>query len=106
MYRCGTVIFNFMFIVALCVGGCVMRTVYEREITEAAKIECAIVQGTARLCNSAFGRACKGIWPVKTAEELASRVGCAVRTAAYELSGEREPSARSIAVLIVEITKR
>lgn len=83
-----------------------MRTVYEREIANAAKIERAIVQGGARLCRPAFGAACKGVWPTKTAETLAALVGCAVRTAAYEISGEREPSARSIAVLINEVTKR
>ena len=84
-----------------------MRSTYEERVAEAREIERTIVQGTARLCSgSAFGRACKGIWPFKTAEELASRAGCAVRTAAYEISGEREPSARSIAAIIVEITKR
>lgn len=51
-----------------------------------------------------FGNVCKAIWKHKTAEELAARVGCSVRAAAYELSGEREPSARSIAAVIVEIT--
>lgn len=84
-----------------------MRSTYEERVAEARGIERTIVQGSARLCSgSAFGRACKGIWPFKTAEELASRVGCAVRTAAYEISGEREPSGRSIAAVIVEITKR
>lgn len=84
-----------------------MRSVYEERVTDARAIERTIVQGAARLCSgSAFGRACKGIWPFKTAEELAARVGCAVRTAAYEISGEREPSARSIAAVVVEMTKR
>ena len=53
-----------------------------------------------------FGKVCKALWPHKTAEELAARVGCAVRTAAYEISGEREPSALSVAVIVVEITRR
>lgn len=53
--------------------------------------------------NENFGRACKGIWPFKTAEELASRVGCSVRCAFGQLSGEREPSARSILVVLTEI---
>lgn len=83
-----------------------MRSNYEEQIGEATKIQRTLVQGTARLCSSAFGRACKGLWPFKTAEELALRVGCAVRTAAYEISGEREPSARSIAAVVVEITRR
>lgn len=50
-----------------------------------------------------FGLVCKALWPHKTAEELAARVGCAVRTAAYEISGEREASRRSIAVVIAEM---
>lgn len=83
-----------------------MRPVYEEKLADARKTERSIVQGNARLCSSIFGRVCKAIWPFKTAEELASRVGCAVRTAAYEISGEREPSARSVAVIVVEITKR
>ncbi len=56
--------------------------------------------------SSPFGRVCKALWPIKTAEELAVRVGCAVRTAAYEISGEREPSARSVAVIVDEITRK
>lgn len=76
------------------------RTVYEREISQAREIERSILQGNARICSSNFGRAWKGIFPQKPAEELAARVGCTVRTAAYELSGEHHPSAQSIAVLI------
>lgn len=84
-----------------------MRSTYEERVAEARSIERTIVQGGARLCSgSVFGRVCKAIWPIKTAEELAARVGCAVRTAAYEISGEREASGRSVAAVIVEITKR
>jgi hypothetical protein len=83
-----------------------MRSVYEQRRAEATQIERTLVQGTARLCSSPFGRVCKALWTVKTAEELASRVGCSVRAAAYEISGEREPSARSVAVIVHEITKR
>jgi hypothetical protein len=82
-----------------------MRSVFEERAAEAREIERAIVQGTARLCSSPFGRACKGLWPIKTAEELAFRVGCSVRAAAYEISGEREPSGRSIAAVVAEIAK-
>lgn len=74
-------------------------------VEEAREIERRIVQGDARLCSSPFGRACKGLWPFKTAEELAARVGCSVRTAAYELAGDREPSGRSIAAVVAEISK-
>lgn len=83
-----------------------MRTVYEREIADAQKIERAIVQGNARLCSPTFGKVCKTIWPIKTAEQLASQVGCAVRTAAYEISGEREPSALSILAVMIAITPK
>ncbi len=73
-----------------------MRTVYERELANATKIERNLLQGTANICISPFGLACKGMWPHKTAEELAARSGCTVRAAAYQISGESEPSARSI----------
>jgi hypothetical protein len=59
----------------------------------------------ARLCSSPFGRACKGLWPYKTAEELATRAKCGVRAAAYELSGDREPSGRSIAAVVAAISE-
>lgn len=78
-----------------------MRTVYEERVAEARAIQRTVVQGNARLCSGEnFGKAWKGIFPHKAAEELASRTGKAVRTAAYEISGEREPSAKSIAALI------
>ncbi len=53
-----------------------------------------------------IGAVCKALWPFKTAEELASRVGCSVRAAAYEISGERDPSAQSILAVVNEITPR
>ncbi len=58
------------------------------------------------LPSSKFGAVCKALWPSKTAEELASRVGCTVRTAAYEISGERQPSAQSILSIVAEITPK
>jgi hypothetical protein len=72
-----------------------MRTNYEERVGEQIEIQRSIVQGTARLCRRNFGAFCKLIWPHKTAERLAAEVGCAVRTAAYEISGEREPSVKS-----------
>ena len=72
----------------------------QRRVDEQRKIERAIVQGDARLCSSIFGRVCKAIWPIKTAECLASEVGCSVRAAAYEISGERPPSAQSLMVVM------
>lgn len=83
-----------------------MRSVYEQRRAEQSAIGRTLVQGAARLCSGNFGRCCKALWPVKTAEELAARTGSAVRTAAYEISGEREPSARAIAAVIVAITRR
>ena len=77
-----------------------MRTVYERELVEATKIERAIVQGAARLCSPVFGNVCKAIWPGKTAEQLAAIIGCSVRTIGYELSGERHPSVQSLQAVI------
>lgn len=83
-----------------------MRTVYEGAVAQATEIERNILRGTARICSSSFGKCCKALWPVKTAEQLAAITGCSVRTAAYQISGEHEPSARSVAAIIVEITKR
>ena len=80
-----------------------MSGVLQARVEEARKIERTIVQGDAHLCSPAFGRVCKALWPVKTAEELASRVGCCVRTAAYEIAGDRAPSAHSILAIIKEI---
>jgi len=83
-----------------------MRSVYEERISEARETERALMQGAARLCNPVFGRVCKAIWPIKTAENLAGEVGCSVRAAAYEISGERHPSAQSILVVIQAIVPR
>lgn len=76
-----------------------MRAVSTAKIIEHREIERTLVQGNARLCSPLFGRLCKQAWPVKTAEKLAAIVGCSVRAAAYEISGEREPSAKSINAL-------
>jgi hypothetical protein len=84
-----------------------MRSTYERHVAEQSEIERNIVHGNARLCSgSQFGKVCKTLWPFKTAEQLASRVGCTVRTAAYEISGERHPSAQSILAVVTEITPK
>ena len=82
-----------------------MHGTLPKSIENARKIERTIVQGTARLCSSPFGRVCKALWPFKTAHELAARVGCSVRAADYELAGDREPSARSIGVVVAAISK-
>lgn len=77
-----------------------MRTVYEREIAQAREIERKLLQGTATFCRHPFGAAWKGIFQLKAAEELAARTGCSVRAAAYQLTGESEPSARAIRALV------
>lgn len=71
----------------------------------AREIERTLVQGTARLCISPFGLACKAVWPHKTAEKLAAESGQAVRTCAYELAGDREPSGRSYAALFAKLMR-
>jgi hypothetical protein len=83
-----------------------MPGVFAERVAQAREIERTLVQGDARLCRGAFGIAAKAWWPYKTSETLASRIGCAVRTAAYEISGEREPSAKSIALFVAIITGR
>ena len=83
-----------------------MSGILQERVADARAIERNIVQGTARICSSNFGKCCKALWPVKTAEQLAAITGCSVRTAAYQISGEHEPSARSVAAIVVEITKR
>lgn len=83
-----------------------MRSSYEARVSEQTEIQRNIVQGTARYCSGNFGKAWKGIFPVKAAEELAIRTGKSVRACAYILSGEQEACGRSLAALIVEITKR
>lgn len=72
----------------------------QSRIEDQREVERAIVQGGARLCSPVFGRVCKAIWPLKTAENLAAAVGCSVRVAAYEISGERPPSPQALIVIM------
>jgi hypothetical protein len=81
-----------------------MHGTWQKRRDEQTNIQRNIMQGTATLCSSPFGRACKGVWPVKTAEELASRAGCSVRAAAYQLSGEHDPSVQSMLALVAACT--
>lgn len=80
-----------------------MRASFIGQIENAREIERSIVQGSAELCSPGFGRACRGLWPHKTAEELASRAKCSIRAAAYQISGEHRPSDRSIRAIMNEI---
>lgn len=82
-----------------------MRSVYEQRVAEQIEIRRTIEQSPARTCGpNYFGRVCKVLWPLKTAEELAAKVGCSVRTAEYEVSGERPPSGQSLLVVMAMIT--
>lgn len=79
---------------------------YEARVGEATKIERKALQGTATFCSPIFGRVCKVIWPTKTAEGLAAEVGCSVRAAAYQISGEHPPSDRTMLVVINKVFAR
>lgn len=83
-----------------------MSGVLAKRVEEQRSIERAIVQGNAQMCSPLFGKVCKAIWPLKTAENLASRTGLSVRAAAYEVSGERDPSAQSILAVLEAITPK
>lgn len=83
-----------------------MQSVYEARVSEATKIERKVLQGTATFCSPIFGRVCKVIWPTKTAEGLAAEVGCSVRAAAYQISGEHPPSDRTMVVVFNKIFAR
>jgi hypothetical protein len=76
-----------------------MRAAYEARLAEQTEIQRTIVQGTAHLCSGNFGKCWKALHPIKAAEALVVATGMSVRAAAYELSGEREPSAMSILAL-------
>lgn len=78
-----------------------MHGTLQKRVDENRKIERKILQGSATFCSaSIFGKACKGMWPDKTAETLAAITGCSVRAASYYISGEQEPSARVLQAII------
>lgn len=83
-----------------------MRTVYEERTAQSREIERKALQANATNCSPRnFGKVCKVLWPFKTAEELSSRAGCAVRTAAYQISGESRPSAEAMIAVNLEMLK-
>jgi hypothetical protein len=53
---------------------------------------------------SAFARAARGIWPEKTAANLAAVAHVSERAAKFWLAGDRHPSARAIRAIVDEIT--
>jgi hypothetical protein len=78
-----------------------MHGTLRSQIEEARAIERKLVRSAARICGpSNFSKAWKGIFPLKPAEALADLAGCSIRTAEYELSGQQQPSAQSIAALV------
>lgn len=84
-----------------------MQSTYEARSGEQTTIQRTLVRGSARLCGDTnFSKVCRALWPHKTAAELAALVGCAVRTAEYEISGERPPSDKSMLVVINKIFAR
>jgi len=46
------------------------------------------------------------IWPKGTAPEIAARIGCSVRNAELQLSGQQKWSGDAIAAIVSEILKR
>jgi hypothetical protein len=77
-----------------------MRSNYERQIATATEIQRNILQGSAKICSPYFGKFCKAVRDFKTAEWLAEKTNCSVRTAAYQISGEHLPSPESIALMV------
>ncbi len=53
--------------------------------------------------SCAFGKVIRALWPTKPALNLAQRIGCSERAAAYLINGERKVSARAVAAIIAEI---
>ena len=84
-----------------------MQSTYERQLSDQTEIQRNLLQGNARICTTSnFGKHCKVIWPAKTAEQLALAVGCSVRAAQYQISGEYPPSDRAMLIVINAIFKR
>ena len=66
------------------------------------EIRCTPLSDGARVCT-AFVRAVRGMWPRKTAEELAARAGGGLRNAKYVLAGKREPTRAMIRAVMTEL---
>lgn len=83
-----------------------MRTVYEREVANAAKIEGRIASGADGFVQSPVGPVCKALWPVKTDAEVATICGCDPRNARRYMSGEIPIPAILLTAINVKLTKR
>ena len=83
-----------------------MRSVYEREIASASKIEGRISAGTDGFVQSSVGPVCKVFWPVKTDAQVATICGCDPRNARRYMSGEIPIPSILVAAIVVELTRR
>lgn len=83
-----------------------MRTVYEREIASAAKIEGRIATGLDGFVQSPVGPVCKVLWPSKTDAHVAAICGCDPRNARRYMVGEIPIPSILLAAIVVEITRR
>jgi hypothetical protein len=84
-----------------------MRTPYEDRLAEATISQRKLLQGAATLCSvTNFSKCCRALWPYKTAEHLAAAAGCSIRAAAYQISGEQEPSLRSAQAVFNKMLER
>ena len=83
-----------------------MRTVYEREIANAAKIEGRIASGADTFVQSPVGAVCRALWPVKTDAQIATICGCDPRNARRYMSGEIPIPSILVAAIVVGLTKR
>lgn len=83
-----------------------MRTVYEREIAGASKIEGQIKSGADRFVQSPVGPVCKVLWPDCTDAHVAAICGCDPRSARRYMAGEIPIPAILLAAINTEITKR
>jgi hypothetical protein len=83
-----------------------MRTVYEREISNAAKIEGRIASGADRFVQSPVGPVCRALWPIKTDAHVAAVCGCDPRNARRYMSGEIPIPSILVAAIIVELTAK
>lgn len=83
-----------------------MRTVYEREIARASKIEGRIATGADIFVQSPVGPVCKVLWPSKTDVEVAIICGCDPRNARRYMSGEIAIPAVLLTAINVKLTAR
>lgn len=85
-----------------------MRTVYEREIANAAKIEGRIATGADGFVQSPVGPVCRVLWPppLKADVEVGLICGCDPRNARRYMSGEIAMPAVLLAAINVRLTTR